>query len=64
MVRRVRVLIYESETPERMEKQRLNDCKTREWGDGDMRMTIRSIELNPLRITILELLRLFRRESK
>lgn len=62
MVRRVRLLIYEAGSEERMEAQRLGDTKFREWGNAETRMSLTSIELDPRRITILELLRLFRRE--
>jgi hypothetical protein len=46
-----------------MDTQRMNDTKNRIWGDGSKRMSISSIELDPRRITLLELFRLFRKEQ-
>ena len=60
-MKRVRLLIYEG-SPESLEKQRLFDGVQGFTKSG--KLTITSIELNPLRITILELLRLFWREAK
>lgn len=62
--KRLRLLIYEAESKEQMDRQIAQDTKSRRWGSGEQSMALTSIELNPLRITILELLRLFRREQK
>ena len=59
-MKRLRLLIYD-DTPQGMEKTRLMESVKGTVRHGQC--TITSIELNPLRITILELLRLFRREA-
>lgn len=74
MPKRLRLLIYEHATQEGLEKQRNNEFvqghrdfaafgNTKGFGGSGM-LSLTSIELNPARITILELLRLFGRELK
>jgi hypothetical protein len=63
MKKRLRLLIYEHDTKEALEKQRALDTVFHRWGkQGDMNR-VWSIELNPLRITIMQVLRLFRKEA-
>ncbi len=59
---RVRVLIYTHETYESLDRQRRNDGVQRVcvWGPN----RVESYELNPLRMTLLELIRLWWREGK
>lgn len=68
MSKRVRLLIYEG-SPEWLENQRQHDGVQRNkfmsYGSKFGNCSIRSIELDPWRITVLELLRvLFRREGR
>lgn len=64
-MKRLRLLIYECDDPLRIAEQRQRDGikDSHTWGSGENAMTITSIELNPLRITLLQLFRLFRREG-
>lgn len=59
-VKRVRVIIYKHDTQEQLEHQRANDTVRHAWGSN----RIESFELNPLQITILELIRLFWQEAQ
>jgi hypothetical protein len=59
--KRVRVIVYTHETKEQLERQRANDTvRKQQFGY----VKIESWELNPLRITILELVRLWWREGR
>jgi hypothetical protein len=60
MPKRVRVIIYTHATQEQLDRQRMNDTRTHLWGPNQ----IESFELNPLHMTILELIRLFWREAR
>jgi hypothetical protein len=60
-LKRLRLLIYESDTPEHLEKTLGNSVQGTQVRSG---MKITAIDLDPLRITILQLLRLFTRETK
>lgn len=61
MPKRVRVIVYTHDTQEQLEKQRANDL-VRKNIFGHVR--IESFELNPINITIVELIRLFWREAR
>lgn len=65
MPKRLRLLIYEHATEQQLVWQRDHDAVhgRKQFGDGSKMKSITSIELNPGHITIMELLRLFRRES-
>jgi hypothetical protein len=62
-VKRLRLIIYTHDTQATLEKQRMQDTKSHIWGPNNQSQ-IESIELDPCRITLLELLRLFKRESR
>jgi hypothetical protein len=64
MPKRLRLLIYEHDTRQGLLDQMKQDGVQRIKQVPARGMTITSIELNPFNITIMELLRLFRRESK
>ncbi len=60
---RVRVLVYTHSSQAQLDKQRLNDLKSKQVY-GANGMTLESYELNPLRMTLLELIRLWWREGR
>lgn len=58
--KRIRVIVYTHDSMEALEKQRANDTVRHDWSKNK----IESWELNPFRITIMELLRLWWREGR
>ncbi len=67
--KRIRLLIYTHDTQEGLELQRLHDTREKYLHSASSAarlgaMRLESFELNPLRMTVLELLRLFWREAK
>lgn len=64
-MKRVRLLIYDYQdmTPDQIEEHMAQEVTRRgPWNLGHM--SIKSIELNPMKITIMEIIRLFLREGK
>jgi hypothetical protein len=62
-MKRLRLLIYESPTKEALDFQRRRDIKFHVWANDSMKISMRSVELNPFHITLVELIRLFWREA-